>query len=73
MRLKQENEREILDKCKESLPDANYITYLKERLSSEDDKDIRQVLYEFLGDTDPEFIKYIEEVDPIPYEEWLEF
>lgn len=70
-RLKQEGERDKLAKCKERLHRENYILYLKERLSNEDDKDIKEVLYEFLGDTDADYVKYFEEKDRIPYEQYL--
>lgn len=70
--LKQEDEREKAAKLQERIETLEYIQYLKDKLASTDDKDIKQVMYELLGDTDPEFIKFIEENEPMPYEEWLE-
>jgi hypothetical protein len=56
---------------KDRLSSEEYVEYLKRLLSSSNDPDIEDIVYELLGDTDADYLKYSEEKDRISYKQYL--
>ena len=56
---------------KDRLSSEEYVEYLKRLLSSSNDPDIEDIVYELLGDNDADYLKYSEEKDRISYKQYL--
>jgi hypothetical protein len=64
--------RARMQKVKDTNTVEEYKAELK-RLMHSEDKAIKEVADDLLGDMDPDYIKYIEEKEPISYEDYLRY